>query len=418
MVFRQSNCTSYQIEGQEKGIFSSLRFRLNMNSSDFYNKHWFFKYKLHHFVFWAVYHFAWWTLYSGDPIVVAGDIFFSASIFKYLSYVVFQALMVYFNFYFLMPKLLDRGKYGSYILSVIATIIVAALLIPNGYYLAAWAGNTSVAEMYKVADPSIFHFFRFNSLPSCVSAMTLAMSIKLAKNWVSSREHQRELEKEKLETELKFLKSQFNPHFLFNTINSIFVLIHQNPNKATDTLAKFSELLRYQLYECNEPLIPIAKEIDYLKNFIQLEKLRLNNNIQFKFDYTPGDATGLQIAPFILMPFVENAFKHVSKGLTQDNIIEIILKLEDSRLEMQVFNTSEQVDVSSGLKLDYKGLGLKNVKRRLDLIYSEQYTLEVIATEDTYKVNLSIDLAPTHSEKVRKNSIQNIPMQSKLEATL
>ncbi len=118
------------------------------------------------------------------------------------------------------------------------------------------------------------YYFQINALPSSVAATTLGMSIKLTKNWIQSRRREQELEKEKLETELKFLRSQFNPHFLFNTINSIFVLIHKNPVMASESLAKFSDILRYQLYECNEHCIPLGQELNYLENFIELQRLQ------------------------------------------------------------------------------------------------------------------------------------------------
>ncbi len=119
--------------------------------------------------------------------------------------------------------------------------------------------------------------------------MTLAMSVKLTKNWIQARQKHQVLEKEKLETELKFLRSQFNPHFLFNTINSIFVLINKDQEQARESLAKFSDLLRYQLYECNEYEDPIAQEIRYLLNFVELEKLRQDStNLDLTVDDTGG----------------------------------------------------------------------------------------------------------------------------------
>lgn len=368
----------------------------------FNNKHWFFKYKIHHLIFWAVYHFSWWSLYSGNVAKVAGHIFFSTSSIKFIFYVVFQALGVYVNLYFLMPKLLDKGRYLPYILSVILTIIVTALVIPFGYYLSAIVEGISVSEMFDVSDPSIFHFFRFNSLPSTVSAMTLAMSIKLGWNWMLSKEKERALEKEKLKTELKFLKSQFNPHFLFNMINSIFFLIHDNPDRASDTLAKFSDLLRYQLYECNESEISLSKEKEYIKNFIKLESLRLNQNIDLKYDIGDLKQSNLMIAPFIIMPFIENAFKHISNHNNKENFIDIKLETIDSSLFLSTKNTKDGLSRAESFNVNYKGLGLKNVKRRLDLIYPGDYEIKINEDQDIFELNLRLNLRSLENEKVAK----------------
>ena len=135
----------------------------------------------------------------------------------------------------------------------------------------------------------------------------------MAKNWLDAQKRQQLLEKEKLETELKFLKSQFNPHFLFNTINSIFVLINKNPEMASESLVKFSSLMRYQLYECNSNQIPLRNELAYIESFIELESLRQNDNFDLEIKIPKITAETPTVAPFILIPFIENAFKHISE---------------------------------------------------------------------------------------------------------
>ncbi|MEL6863715.1 MAG: histidine kinase, partial [Bacteroidota bacterium] len=232
---------------------------------------WLFKYKLYHLPFWALYHFLWWSLYSGDPMGVANDIFFSLLSIKFLFYVFFQAVGVYFNLYFLIPRYLEKGEYLPYLGLFLLTILVTAWCIVPGYHISAHLAGQSVEALFKMDSGDSLSLFKYSTLGSTVASMTLAMSIKLTKNWIKAKQHQQALEKEKLETELKFLRSQFNPHFLFNTINSIFVLIHKNPDMASESLAKFSNLLRYQLYECNEQHIPLSHELAYLNNFVQLE---------------------------------------------------------------------------------------------------------------------------------------------------
>src|ERR1044071_4529426 len=201
---------------------------------------WLFKYKLYHIPFWFIYHYLWWTITIGSAWDAAHNIFYSAYSIKYCFYVIFQAIGVYFNLYFLIPRFLEKGRYAEYISLLLITILCTASLIASGYYASAWLSGHSFQELYGV-DPSRYsHFFQINTLPSTVASTTLGMSVKLTKNWLQSKRREQALEKEKLETELKFLKSQFNPHFIFNTINSIFVLIHKNPDMASDSLAKFS----------------------------------------------------------------------------------------------------------------------------------------------------------------------------------
>lgn len=198
------------------------------------------------------------------------------------------------------------------------------------------------------------------------------------------------LEKEKLETELNFLKYQFNPHFLFNSINSIFFLIHKNPDMASASLAKFSELLRHQLYECNDHQIPLSKEITYLENFIELEKLRQSDSLEVVFEAQERFEGEPGIAPFILMTFMENAFKHVSRHQGAPNWIRGDLQLD--RMELR-FNLSNSVSEEGNTEVvHYGGIGLKNVRRRLDLIYPGKYKLDTWRDADRFIVHFEVEL--------------------------
>ena len=355
-------------------------------------QNWFFKYKLYHIPFWFMYHFLWWVVAMGNPLKAAGILFFTPFFIKFIFYVIFQALAVYFNLYFLIPRYLEKGRFTPYIVYLLLTILCAATLIIPGYYLSSFLSGKTMKELYGNSDGVVcwYQFFG-TALPSTFASTTLAMSIKLAKNWIRTQRREQLLEKEKLETELNFLKYQFNPHFLFNTINSIFFLIHKNPDMASASLAKFSDLLRYQLYECNDKQIPLTNEIGYMKNFIELEKLRQNDNIEVVLQVDQQHITHLGIAPFILVTFVENAFKHVSKHTDKPNWIKIKLKLDQQQLNFVVSNStshSASTDV-----MHYGGIGLKNVQRRLDLIYPRQYGLDIQSTNNSFEVMLRLNLS-------------------------
>lgn len=361
---------------------------------------WFFRYKIYHIPFWFCYHVMWWTITIGNFNDVVYNIFHSAYSPKFLFYVVFQALGAYVNLYILMPRYLYKGKYLVYLSLLIGTILFTSVCVASGYYFSAYVSELSFKELYG-RDPSEYmHFFSINALPSTAGSTTLAMSIKLTKNWIASQKRQQALENEKLETELKFLKSQFNPHFLFNTINSIFVLIHKNPDLASESLATFSDLMRYQLYECNENEIGIKKELSFLDDFIRLEKLRIDQgHTRFSYEVDNKALPGQTIAPFILMPFVENAFKHVSKGKNQVNEIEISIRMDERGLDLRVRNTVSPEKGFSPELYENSGIGLKNVRRRLELLYDKKYRLDIRETERHYEVHLALDLVKIKSGK-------------------
>jgi len=352
---------------------------------------WLYRYKLYHIPFWAAYHFVWWTVAIGNPFKAADAIFLTPYVMKFLFYVVFQALAAYFNLYYLIPRYLEKGRFTLYISYLVLTIITASLLIVPGYYLSAFLSGKTMQEAYG-NNGDCFYQFLGNSIPSTLAAMTLAMSIKLGKNWLQTQRKQQLLEKEKLETELNFLKHQFNPHFLFNTINSIFFLIHKNPDMASASLAKFSELLRYQLYECNDKQILLAREISYMENSIELERLRQNDNMELDVKIEQEDTGQWGIAPFILMTFVENAFKHVSRHMDRPNWIRIKLDQRGDTLTFLVSNSTS--DVASRDVVQFGGIGLKNVQRRLDLIYAGQYQLDIQQDEHRFDVHLQLRLSP------------------------
>jgi hypothetical protein len=355
-------------------------------------QNWFIRYKLYHIPFWMVYNYLMWALYLGSFSEAAHEQYFSVFWAKCLFYTIFPAFAVYFNLYFLVPHYLQKGRYGSYIVLLIATIMASSLLIVPGYFVTARLAGTTAEKMFQMTWSwhSFYHAAKMNPLTNTIAAITLGMSIKLAKNWLETQKRQRELEKEKLETELKFLKYQLNPHFLFNSINSIYFLIHKDPHLAAASLAQFSDLLRHQLYESNEELIPLVKELDYLDNFIELEQLRQNATLKIELDIVKDGTANFVIAPFILMTFVENAFKHVSRHKGQANWIKIKLRTADRLLKMEIANSRSEEDTRQAVT--YGGIGLKNVRRRLELLYPERFALNVEQTEAIFSVKLELQL--------------------------
>jgi len=357
---------------------------------------WIFKYKLYHLPFWFGYHFMWWTLRIGNPATVFASLAHPPGAVKFLFYMILQMVAVYFNLYFLVPNFLAKGRYVPYVTFFLITTVVCAGAITTGYYVSAFISDKTFHELYGT-DPNFFSLFESGALPSTAAAMTLALSIKLTKNWMRTRKREQDLEKEKLETELKFLRSQMNPHFLFNTINSIFVLIHKNPSMASLSLAKFSDLLRYQLYECNEPQIPLSQELAYVENYIELQELRQDHNtIDLKMHIDTYNSGDLTIAPFVLIPFIENAFKHVSRKNDRSNWIRMDIRIEDRHVHFSIANSTSAIHHGSTEAVKHSGIGLKNVKRRLDLVYPNHHQLMITEATDQYEARLQLRLHENH----------------------
>lgn len=321
---------------------------------------------------------------------------------KFVFYIVFQALGVYFNLYYLVPKYLEKRRFAAYVVFTVLTIIAMAVLIAPGYYVSAAISGRSIQELYGADPDNFYYFFQVNTLPSSAAAMTLAMSVKFTKNWLQSKRREQLLEKDKLETELKFLRAQFHPHFLFNTINSIFVLIRKNPQQASDALEKFSSLLRYQLYECNEKQIPLRQELMYVRNYFELQKLRQDDNIHLFLDIAEQYPDELSIAPFILVPFIENAFKHVSRQRGMNNFIRVDVRLDGNVLQMEAKNSADNQPGYTNEANEAGGIGLENVRRRLELVYPGKHALEIShhRNEFTVKLQLQLEMQPLAEQSV------------------
>jgi LytS/YehU family sensor histidine kinase len=213
--------------------------------------------------------------------------------------------------------------------------------------------------------------------------------LRFAKDWFELEAKKKELENEKLTAELSFLKEQINPHFLFNTLNNLYYLAYTKSDNTTEVIAKLSQMMRYMIYESNYPLVPLGKEIEYMQNYVSLERLRLNNQIPIDFK-VDGDPSTIKVAPLILITFLENAFKHGVSGDNKKAWVNLSIKLQGKNCIYTVENSK-----INGVTSDHagkSGIGLQNVKRRLELTYGEKYDLEVKDLPDRYYVQLKLEL--------------------------
>lgn len=213
---------------------------------------------------------------------------------------------------------------------------------------------------------------------------------KLAIDRLEAQKRINAMEKEKTSAELNYLKAQINPHFLFNSLNSLYTQMELGSEDAKGTLISLADLLRYQLYECNVDFISVEKEMDYLKNYISLQGMRRDNcRIELRLDETQGN---LFIAPLLLIHFVENAFKYLSDDEKKENMISVDISFKRKSLTFRCLNTVDTNRPHPTLSDVHKGIGLKNARKRLELIYKDKFHLETSAVNGLYQVFLTIDL--------------------------
>lgn len=332
------------------------------------------KYKWHIF-FWAIY-FAWWALYS----IYEYNTRPLAAILTTTAWLLGQAALGYMAIYWLIPAFFNARRYIVFSLLLLAGIVLSAVFIVLAMTGVLILFNKPPAYSYRAE-------FFYILIANCYTLVAV-VAVKSVRDKVRSDRRNTLLEKEKTENELRFLKSQMNPHFLFNAINSIYVLIKKDPEFAGLTLVKFADMLRYQLYECNTDEIPIEKEIGYLDNYIELEKLRKGKEVQTRYTVAAG-ACNFSIAPLLLIPFVENAFKYVSNCPQKNNFVTVDLNYQDDIFELSVENTMDEDNVMPKDKT-WGGIGLENVRRRLELIYQGRHALDISTKDDIYSVLLTI----------------------------
>ncbi|MBL7858642.1 MAG: histidine kinase [Cyclobacteriaceae bacterium] len=295
---------------------------------------------------------------------------------------VFTMVIAYLNYFYTWPRFLQRKNVWRYIveISVPFAALITARVFLQRYMMDGYT--------HKIK------FFYSDAFIVQVVSVTLFIvlfvgMLRFAVDWFEFEARKKEVENEKLTAELNFLKAQINPHFLFNTLNNLYYLAYTQSPNTTEVIDKLSKMMRYMIYDSNHPLVPLTKEIEYMQNYISLEKLRLNNQIPINFDIS-GNVDDIRIAPLIFITFLENAFKH---GVTTNNPnawVNIAIRLDGKKCEYTVENSKVAV-VNAGHE-GKSGIGLQNVNRRLELSYPNQYQLKVDEKPDVYKVQLNLTL--------------------------
>ncbi len=282
-----------------------------------------------------------------------------------ISYAAFMMGIIWINHFVFIPFFLDKKRYFLYGILLIGSILLAAILKGNSL---SWSGVSK-----------FFFFFMYTT-------GTGMAAFFLRRNMIIQREN---VEKEKLqkEIELTYLKEQVNPHFLFNSLNSIYALSRQQSPETPDLVMQLSELMRYQLESSKKDTVLLKEEIEFIENYLLLEEKRLSNRCTIEF-LIGGDLLDLRISPMLLIPFVENAVKHGAQSTNEQSTIDISVAIKSTTLHFCVVNSKPSM-VSASKR---EGMGLENVRRRLNLLYPNSHVLEIEDMEKVYSVNLSIDL--------------------------
>ncbi|MBN8677897.1 MAG: histidine kinase [Chitinophagales bacterium] len=340
-----------------------------------------------HILFWAVYVPLNAVLNCILQRVPLEESFREALIGEFFSLPV-KLLLTYFVFYYVIPLYLDRSKIYKLVGLLLAAFVVATVVyrleIAYVYFPIFRPGET-----YNFLNPKGLLLTEFDLFITLAAAVT----IKMIRVHYKSLEFEQELMREKLQSELSFLRAQTNPHFLFNTLNNLYVLARKKSDKTPDAIMMLSKIMRFVLYECRAPRISVMDEAKIIQDYIELEKLRYSKRLTVDY-HEEIDNPVTSIAPLLLLPFVENSFKHGAGGTTGDVAISIRISLHEQKLSFVVQNTMDpDGEGATGIAADVGGIGLRNVQRQLALIYPDQHELTTTRDHGLFTANLKINLS-------------------------
>lgn len=307
-------------------------------------------------------------MYHGDEL---SEILVTVLITTSLDMITFS-----FFYYVILPDILLKKRITSSITLSIIYWLIFGVVWSLVYYL--FGRTVDFEESVVIYKASLGH-----TLLSTIYAIVLRLSV----DWFNKYQRQKELEKESVITELALLRSQINPHFLFNTLNNINAFSTNNPEKTSYAIIKLSEIMRYMLYEASNEKVLLDKEIEYIENIIALQKLRYKESNFIKFTVI-GETGNIFIPPMIFLPFIENAFKHGTNSIK--NGIEVILIVHGKMIDFQCNNMIKELSETESRQEG--GVGIRNIVRRLQLLFPHKHELEILNKNNQYIVNLKINL--------------------------
>ena len=292
----------------------------------------------------------------------------------------FALLVSYFNYFVLLPRYLKHQKAWKYFLEFVIPFVVLVFIRVHL--------QRFIMAAFHYDEHYYYHTFFIVQLSFDTLLITVFVGmLRFATEWFELEAKRKQMENDKLINELKFLKAQINPHFLFNTLNNLYYLAYTQSPNTTEVIEKLSQMMRYMIYDSNYPKVVLSKEIEYMQSYISLERLRLNNEVPIDF-VIEGETDNKMITPLIFITFLENAFKHGVSANTANSFVKINIKVTGNECIYSVENSK----LNSTEQREKSGIGLQNVKRRLELSYSGRYELKADDQSDCYFVQLKLTL--------------------------
>jgi len=351
-----------------------------------------------HIIYWVF----WWLfqgfLYSFTPAAVnySDAVRFLSAYADSLIYMIGHILLSYALMYFLIPRFLLKQQYLlTVVVALIIFFIAAVLNAVLGQYLISPLHNKLGITVKNISFLQINYLTILAGLRGGITIAGISCAIKLMKYWYVKEQRNLQLQKENLESKLELLKSQVHPHFLFNTLNNLYSLTLTQSKQAPMVVTHLSDLLRYMLYECNEKTVPLNREVEALKKYVELEKLRYGNRIDVSF-VCSGETDKLKIAPLLFLPFVENSFKHGVSHVLDQCWVNLHLHAGKDFISFNLSNSVAKNETNAGAG----GIGLQNVKKRLDLLYPQQYELHISEEQEIFNVKLHISISKQAEETI------------------
>lgn len=290
-----------------------------------------------------------------------------------------NAFLIYINLYWVFPSFFIKGKY-------ILHYLIMAILVLTTAWLRVWFDIQYMPQspILAIEYGTVAHFA--SRVIVSIMVVSLSSSFKYMEDYIEAKQTEQELKTQRLEAELKLLKNQVNPHFLFNSLNNLYSLTRIHGKEAAPLLLKLSAMMRYMIYESNEEQVPLNKEIDYLRNYIDLQQIKTEEpqNISLTIN---GSTDGVQVAPMLFIPFLENSIKHGNLHQAGPGFVKATINVTDKQLLFEVSNTIHQ----GGQRDDVGGIGLENVQKRLALIYPKKHQLETFEKDGVFYVSLKLD---------------------------
>ncbi len=289
--------------------------------------------------------------------------------------------LVYYNQLYLIPNYLTKERVFTYF----GLLILSVLIITPIGNIISYFKYTNYPDYQFFLTRNHHSYFLINFFVAGASTI-----VKIISDWLLHQRERSILETQTMQSELRFLKSQINPHFLFNTLNNLYALTLKKSDKAPEIVVKLSEMMRYMLYECNEKKVTLEKEVNYVKNYLDLEALRQGKDVEIKFEIQ-GEVKQQTIAPLLFIPFLENSFKHGLNHTISKGFVHIVLFIEDNDIIFHIENSKpDSIPLPEHPRSG--GIGLVNVRRRLNILYPDHYTLSIEDQPNVYCVDLKLEL--------------------------